>query len=162
LAPRSTKDLDSLIVLVVEDEVLVRDDIARCLRERGCVVLEADTAEQAVAMCQAGKRVDVLLTDINLNGSGSGWDVADAFRVARPGIAVVYVSGNSVDRSRCVPGSLFFNKPYRDTDLLQACQVLANNISAGAPGRIRTSDPQIRSARTNSEHREIICAISEG
>jgi CheY-like chemotaxis protein len=125
LALRSANGSDSLVVLVVEDEFLVRDDIAQYLRDCGCAVLEADTAEQAVTMCRAGKAVDVLLTDINLNGSGSGWDVAEAFRAASPDIAVVYVSGNMVNRGRGVPGSLFFAKPYRGSDIMQACQGLA-------------------------------------
>jgi hypothetical protein len=37
----------------------------------------------------------------------------------------VYVSGNSANHSRCVHGSLFFNKPYCSSDILQACLDLA-------------------------------------
>ncbi len=55
--------------------------------------------------------------DIGLDDSGSGWDVAETLRTAQPDIGVVYVSGNSVDRSRRVAGSLFFNKPYRLEDI---------------------------------------------
>jgi len=76
-------------------------------------------------MCRDGKRVNVLLTDINLNGGGSGWDVAEALRATQPDMGVVYVSGNSADHSRCVYRSLFFNKPYRSLDILQACLNLA-------------------------------------
>jgi CheY-like chemotaxis protein len=112
-------------VLVVEDEFLVREDIARHLRDCGCVVLEADGVAEAAAICHAGEAVDVLLTDINLNGGGSGWDVAETFRAARPDIAVVYVSGNGADRSRSVPDSLFFSKPYCAREIVQACRVLA-------------------------------------
>jgi hypothetical protein len=59
-----------------------------------------------------------------LNGSSSGWEVAEAFRAARPSIAVVYVSGDLVDHDRSVSGSLFFTKPYRPPDIFRACQVL--------------------------------------
>jgi FixJ family two-component response regulator len=69
--------------------------------------------------------VDVLLTDIKLSGSGSGWDVAEALRAAQPRIGVVYVSGKSVDQFRRVNGSLFFYKPYCVTDVLQACRDVA-------------------------------------
>jgi CheY-like chemotaxis protein len=115
-----------LVVLVVEDEFLLRYEIAEHFGDCGWIVLEAATADQAVAMCRARRGVDVLVTDINLNGSRStGWDVAATLRAAQPDIGVVYMSGNSIDRSRCVPGSLFFGKPCRATDLARACRDLA-------------------------------------
>lgn len=113
-----------LMVLIVEDEFLVRHDIARYLEERGCIVLEAATAVQAIAVCKSDAQVDVLFTDINLNGDGNGWEVAERFRAARPNIVVFYTSGNSIDRSRCVPDSLVFSKPYRLSDILDACRSL--------------------------------------
>ena len=130
MAVSSANGSNSLHVLVVEDEILVRDDIAHELRDCGCTVFEADTGEQAIAMCEAGVAVDVVFTDINLNGPSSGWDVADAFRAARPAIAVVYASGNSIDRCRCVRGSLFFAKPYRLSDILNACRHLPKNAAS--------------------------------
>ena len=115
---------DPLIVLVVEDEFLLRCDVADHLQDCGCTVLEAASGERAIAMCRSGVPVDVVLTDINLNGGPSGWDVAEEFRAARPGIAVVYASGDGIDRSRCVSGSVFFSKPYRVSDVLSACRRL--------------------------------------
>jgi CheY-like chemotaxis protein len=122
LAVPSANGSHFLTVLVVEDELLLRNDIVQNLQDCGCVVLEADTAEQAIATCKSEKPVDVLFTDIHLNGHGCGWDVAEAFREARPGIAVLYASGNSTDHSRRVPGSLFFNKPYCVSDIVEACR----------------------------------------
>lgn len=116
---------DHPIVLVVEDEFLVRQHILLFLENSGLFVLEAATAQQAMALCKATTPIDVLFTDVHLNGSGSGWDVAEAFRAARPDIAVVYTSGNSADRSRRVADSLFFNKPYRAADILEACRTLS-------------------------------------
>ena len=114
---------DTLTVLVVEDEVLVRTAIVQYLQEHGAgQVLEAESGEGAIAMCGSSTQVDVLFTDINLEGSISGWDVAEAFRAARPEIAVVYTSGNGPDHSRCVRGSRFFGKPYGLPDILYACQ----------------------------------------
>ena len=87
-------------------------------------MLEAGTAEQAMAICMAGTPVDVLFTDINLNGADRGWEVAEAFRAVRPHIAVLYTSGDFADLSRCVPASRFFSKPYRVSDILDACRSL--------------------------------------
>ena len=122
---KSRNGPNPLVVLVVEDEFLVRLDIAGYLRKAGCVVLEAWSAIQAVATCRNGETVDILLTDINLGGPGTGWEIAEEFRTARPGAGIIYVSGNSVDHSRRVAGSLFFNKPYSASDILQACRDLA-------------------------------------
>jgi CheY-like chemotaxis protein len=111
----------ALVVLVVEDEFLLRYEIVSYLRNDGFLVLEARTAEQAVTLGLDG-RVDVLLTDINLGGHGSGWDVADALRAAQPAVGVIYVSGHSDDKARRVKDSRFFRKPYRPHDILQACR----------------------------------------
>jgi len=115
---------NSLRVLVVEDDFLLRDNITTYLRDCGMTVYETDSAEAAIAMCRAGVLVDVLFTDINLRGLTQGWAVAEAFRTAIPRIGVVYTSGNSGDHQRGVAGSLFVRKPYRRAEILQACQLL--------------------------------------
>jgi CheY-like chemotaxis protein len=108
----------------VEDEALVREDITSYLRHRGCTVREAESAEQAVAICRSGLRVDILFTDINLNGTADGWKLARLFRAAYPAVGVLYTSGNSFDQSACVPGSMFFQKPYTSSKILAACRHL--------------------------------------
>jgi CheY-like chemotaxis protein len=80
------------VVLVVEDELFLRCDLADCLREAGCVVLEAVSADRAMAVCREGMAVHVLITDIQLNGSANGWDVAEAFRAARSNVGHLHVS----------------------------------------------------------------------
>ena len=90
---------DSLIVLVVEDEFLLQLEIVECLQNAGCVVLEAWSANEAIAMCRNGEPVDILVTDIDLRRPGTGWEVAGALRELRPGAGVIYVSGSSLDPS---------------------------------------------------------------
>jgi CheY-like chemotaxis protein len=114
----------SRVVLVVEDEWTVRDMIAHALRSAGWEVLETSTAEDAMALIQAGHRIDLVFTDIQLAGSLCGWDVAEQFRAVQAALPIIYASGNSVDRSRRVAGSLFFNKPYRPEDVVEACHRL--------------------------------------
>jgi len=111
-------------VLVVEDELLIRCDLADCLREAGWLVIEAASADHAIALCEDGTVVHILITDIQLGGSASGWDVAEAFRASSSDVAVIYTTGNSHDRKRCVPNSLHFTKPYQATDVVRACQKL--------------------------------------
>ena len=124
LALPAATEMNGLHVVVVEDEPILREEITAFLRESGCTVHEAYCAEQATAICRAGVRVDVLITDIHLNGSANGWDVAKLFRAAHPDIGVVYTSGKSLDQAQCVPDSLFFTKPYSRSDILTACRRL--------------------------------------
>ena len=64
----------------------------------------------------------MLFTDIQLAGQLSGWDVAEAFRAAKPEMPVIYASGNASDRSRAVDNSQFFSKTYRAPEILKACR----------------------------------------
>jgi CheY-like chemotaxis protein len=112
----------ALTVLVVEDEYLIREGIVSYLEEAGCVVIEAETGERAIEICKSNVPVDVLFTDIQLPGAASGFDVAETFRASHSDMPVMYVSGYVGGRERCVPDSLFFQKPYQATAILKACR----------------------------------------
>jgi len=114
----------ALVVLVIEDEFLVRCNAADCLRDAGYEVVEMASGEEAIALCKSSTSIDIVFTDINLVGAASGWDVAEYFRIDRPDVAVLYTSGKLVDAQRCVPGSEFLTKPYKSDDILHACQRL--------------------------------------
>jgi len=110
------------VVLVVEDEPLVREIIALALRDAGCEVLEASTGEGALTLLDNhGYRIHALFTDIELGGLLSGWDVADACRSAYPRMRIVYASGRGVDPSRVLSDSRYFRKPYSYTAVIHAC-----------------------------------------
>jgi CheY-like chemotaxis protein len=85
-----------------------------------------------MAFCHDGKPVHVLITDIHLNDTADGWDVAEAFRAARDDIPVIYTSGNAHDQTRSVPNSLFFNKPYRPAEVVRACRQLVESHGSDA------------------------------
>jgi len=112
----------SRVVLVVEDEWLVRQGIVDELRTAGWQVIETGSAEAAMACLRAGKHIDVIFTDIHLSGHLSGWDLAERCRAVQPDIPIIYTSGDSVDRSRSVQGSLFFDKPYECREVVDACK----------------------------------------
>jgi CheY-like chemotaxis protein len=112
------------VVLVVEDDFVVRYGTANALREAGYTVVECGSGEEAVALCRSKLPIDVLFTDINLGGSVSGWEVAERFRMDRPDGVVLYTSGNGIDLKRCCPDSLFLTKPYLHDDILSACERL--------------------------------------
>jgi CheY-like chemotaxis protein len=108
------------VVLIVEDEGLVRTLIASEFASQGWVVLEADKGEGAVELLK-DNHVDIVFTDIQLAGVITGWEVAEAMRRANPSAPVIYASGNASDKSRQVAGSLFFDKPYDPDAVIAAC-----------------------------------------
>lgn len=109
------------LVLIVEDEGLLRASIADEFRTAGWQVLEADSAEDAIALVRAGRAIDLVFTDIQLRGRLTGWDLGERCRAIRDDVAVVYASGTAVDRSRKVAGGLFFDKPYIAERVIEAC-----------------------------------------
>src|SRR5919112_2550633 len=115
-------------VLVVEDDELVREVAVEGLMEAGFEVVEAASAEEALARCEEHV-ADVLFTDIRLPGSLDGWDVAEQCRETNPGLPVIYATGFSHVRPRPVPGSVWFQKPYRTEQVVNAIR----DLSAGAP-----------------------------
>jgi CheY-like chemotaxis protein len=108
------------VVLVVEDDVLTRIDVARTFEASGWVALEAGSGQAALELCNSDTPVDALVTDIDLGNGATGWDVAQAFW-RRDAIPVVYTSANP-DMPRCrVPQSRFLAKPCLSFALIKEC-----------------------------------------
>ena len=108
------------VVLVVEDEPLVRASIADELRTYGWRVLEAAGGEDALGLT-ADNQIDVVFTDILLPGQMSGWEIAEALRARVPALPVLYTSGHGCDPARQVAGSVFIRKPYQPAFIIEAC-----------------------------------------
>ena len=116
--------LGSPLVLLVEDNLQLREKLALTFRLAGWTVLETSSGEGALTYLGLGDTIRAVVTDIQLSGALSGWDVADTFRAADPHLPVVYVSGSDADPRRMVADSLFFAKPYRTADISDACASL--------------------------------------
>ena len=83
---------DSETVLVVEDEPVVRSLIVDVLHELGYRALEAGDGPSGLAILQSRATVDLLVTDIGLPGL-NGRQLADAARLLRPGLKVLFMTG---------------------------------------------------------------------
>ena len=108
-------------ILVVEDEWMLRDMVCNYLREAGWAVFEAASGEEALIKLNA-LEIDVVFTDIRLNGSLNGWDVGEACRRKIADFPVIYTTGHTIDPPRKVDGSLFFSKPYDPEQIRVACE----------------------------------------
>lgn len=93
------------VLLLVEDDELVRLVTADLLTEMGYAVREAETAAEALTALD--RTVEVLVTDIRLPDA-DGRDLARAVRARVPGIAVVIASGDEGE----VDGAVWLTKPY--------------------------------------------------
>jgi CheY-like chemotaxis protein len=115
---------DKPLVLVVEDEGVVREMVCMDLADAGFDVLEAATADEALSVfksrCNGKDAVRLLFTDIRMPGSLDGWDLAEKARGLAPTLGVVYASGHVTNPDRAVPGSIFLRKPYRTAVLLES------------------------------------------
>src|ERR1700746_128934 len=89
--------LSMATVLIVEDEDQVRVLAESYLREQGHQTVSAATAEEALAVFEVVKRIDVLFTDINRRGDSHwGLNVAKQARERQPDLAVLYATGQAV------------------------------------------------------------------
>ena len=109
-------------ILIVEDEVLIRLDVADYLRGCGYRVIEAGNASEAMAIFQSGQRIDLVFSDVQLPGSMDGFALARWVRTHQPEIKVILTSG--VARSAQVAGQLcedgpLEKKPFDPQQLLQ-------------------------------------------
>jgi CheY-like chemotaxis protein len=114
------------VILLVEDEAPVRAFASRALRMRGYTVIEAESAEEALATLEdPALEVDLFVTDVIMPGlDGPSW-VRRALET-RPNVKVVFVSGYAEDsfgeeQSR-IPNSVFLPKPFSLSELTATVQ----------------------------------------
>eukprot|EP01035_Chromulina_nebulosa_P042709 gene42709-57821_t len=83
---------DGITVLVVEDEILVRMDIAMSLEAEGFVVLEAANADEAIDILNSRSDIRLMFTDIDMPGSMDGLKLAMAVRDRWPPVKIIVTS----------------------------------------------------------------------
>jgi CheY-like chemotaxis protein len=106
-------------ILFVEDEALVRMDMAESLRECGYRVHEAATAKEAIEALQAKLVVDLVFTDVNLLEGVNGLELAEWTLYHRPDVKILVTTGDS-SRMAEVPETVEspLAKPYTVRELV--------------------------------------------
>src|SRR3546814_18878081 len=102
-ASRPAQSRPDLRVLVVEDEALLLFDLVDMLSTAGFAVVEAGADGEAMAVLHTNAMIDILITDIQLGGDQSGWDLAEAYRGIRSDERGVGKECVSTCRSRWAP-----------------------------------------------------------
>ena len=80
-------------VLIVDDETTVRMLVSEVLSENFYNVLQAGDGAAALKILESKQRIDLLITDVGLPGAMNGRQVADAARVLRPNLKVLFITG---------------------------------------------------------------------
>jgi CheY-like chemotaxis protein len=100
------------VVLVVEDEMLLRMRAVDMVEDAGYTPIEAVDADHAVAILESRSDVALLLSDIQMPGSMDGLRLAHAVHDRWPGIKIILVSGQLKLAGLDIPAnSRFFGKP---------------------------------------------------
>jgi CheY-like chemotaxis protein len=115
------------LILLVEDEILIREMMAETLQAAGFSTLVASDGKEAIALfAQHRDELRGLVTDINLDDGLDGWQLARAARERVSDLPVVYVSGASGHEwaARGVPNSLLVAKPFAPAQIVVAISSL--------------------------------------
>ena len=109
------------VVLVVEDDPLVRMVAADTVQGAGFETIEAADADSAIVILEARKDIRIVVTDIQMPGSMDGLRLARAIRDRWPPIEVILTSGVIKLQERDLPErGVFLAKPYLPEDLAGA------------------------------------------
>jgi CheY-like chemotaxis protein len=108
------------VVLVVDDEQVVRDVTSLLLEDAGFRVVTAETGAAALVAAEGEPTLDVALIDVMLPDQ-SGGDVGRELRARRPDLPIVMASGydelTAADRVGDLPGARYLRKPYAAAEL---------------------------------------------
>jgi PAS domain S-box-containing protein len=105
------------VILVVDDDPTIRMLVAEVLSEAGYAVIEAADGPAGLKELDSDARIDLLITDVGLPGGLNGRQVADAARVSRPKLKVLFITGYAenavIGQGRLEPGMFVMTKPFQ-------------------------------------------------
>ncbi|MER2198095.1 ATP-binding protein [Methylobacterium brachiatum] len=103
-------------VLVVDDEPSVRMLVTDILEDLGYTAIEAGDSAAGLKLLQSNVRIDLLVTDVGLPGGMNGRQMADAARVTRPSLKVLFITGYAenaiLGNGHLAPGMAVLTKPF--------------------------------------------------
>jgi DNA-binding NtrC family response regulator len=134
--PQQPEALEHTVtVLLAEDEVLIRLDVAEELRRAGWKVIEVASADDAIDILNSPVIVDLVVTDVNMPGEANGLDLARWVRRERRNVKVVIMSGHFVpatEPEQAPPCDLFIPKPFLHSQLVEQLMPLLQSGKDGS------------------------------
>jgi PAS domain S-box-containing protein len=105
------------VVLVIDDDPTIRMLVGEVLADSGYAVLEAPNGPAGLKVLDSNARIDLLITDVGLPGGMNGRQVADAARINRPELKVLFITGYAenavIGKSRLANGMFVMTKPFQ-------------------------------------------------
>jgi CheY-like chemotaxis protein len=115
------EDFLMAVILVVEDDVFIREIAEMMIQDWGHRTLSASDVDEALSLLRSPQHIDALFTDIYLKTAVlGGCELARQAIALRPKLRVLYTTGNSVtDKMKAlfVKGTHFLRKPYTPDQL---------------------------------------------
>lgn len=122
-------------ILIVEDEVLIRDLMEAALEDGGFSVTFAESGPAALErLDELATALAAVVTDVDLGRGPDGWEVARHARRLNAELPIVYMSGGSAHAwtAEGVPNSTMLRKPFAPAQLVVAIASLINASDAHA------------------------------
>ena len=117
-----------LTILIVDDELLIREYLGDLLLDAGYGVVGASNANDAIAILESRNDIPLIITDINMPGSMDGLMLAEAVRGRWPPIKIMIATGQARPAHDRMPhGSVFLPKPYDPEMVIAAVLVLCGS-----------------------------------
>ena len=117
------------VVLVVEDEMLLRMRAVDMVEDAGYLPVEAVDADEALAILQSRSDIALLFTDIQMPGSMSGLQLALAVRERWPQIKIILASGQlKLSQSEIPENSRFFGKPLDSIGMVAEIREMLGHV----------------------------------
>jgi CheY-like chemotaxis protein len=114
------------VVLIVEDEAMIRMGATGLVEDLGYEFFEASSADDAIALLEQYPQITIVFTDIQMAGSMDGLQLAAYARRRWPPLKFIIVSGNHVATAVEMPeGARFFPKPYNTAEIGDAIRAFA-------------------------------------
>ena len=126
---------DKVAVLVVEDDQVIQGLVEEALSEGGFHPTITSSGEEAARLLKIPDcHFRAVISDINLSGTLTGWDVARSAREIDPSVPIIYMTGTQGEEwaSKGVPNSVLLTKPFAPAQLVTAISTLLNEASPPA------------------------------
>jgi CheY-like chemotaxis protein len=116
------------VILIVEDDVFIRDDAEMMIQDWGHDTLSASDVGEALSLLQSPQQIDALFTDIYLKRAVlGGYELAHQAIKLRLNLRVLYTTGNTINdkmKAMFVKGGHFLQKPYTQHQLQNSVERL--------------------------------------
>ncbi|WP_244541981.1 response regulator [Afipia sp. GAS231] len=117
------------VVLVVEDEMLLRMRAVDMVEDAGYVPVEAVDADEALAILQSRSDIALLFTDVQMPGSLNGLQLALAVHDRWPRIRIILASGQlKLSKSEIPENSRFFGKPLDSVEMVAEIREMLGHV----------------------------------